>query len=77
MKSIWPMVLCAVFCAQTSFAQSTEEPSGCDALVALFIELGERSGETVSEAEARAEVLSENPTEAECLAMLALFEAQK
>jgi len=77
MKSRWTLVLCTILCGQPGFAQSTTEVSNCDALVALFVELAARSGETVSEAEARVELLSENPTEAECQAMLALFEAQK
>lgn len=71
------MALCACLCTAPAFAQTTTEGSSCDALIALFIELGELSGETVTEAEARAEVMSENPSEAECQAMLSLFEAQK
>ena len=77
MKSKSAMALCALLLATPGLAQSSAEETSCDRLVALFIELGARSGETVTEAEARAEVLSENPTEADCQAMLALFEAQK
>ena len=51
--------------------------SPCDQLVALFIELAERSGETVTEAEARTEVMAENLTDAECAAMQALFAGQQ
>ncbi|MEL7091126.1 MAG: hypothetical protein AAFN94_05260 [Pseudomonadota bacterium] len=56
-------------------AQGTGMPN-CDKLIALFIELAKRSGETVTEAQARAEVMSENPSDADCAAMLALFPAQ-
>ncbi|MEL6689392.1 MAG: hypothetical protein AAFP28_03655 [Pseudomonadota bacterium] len=57
--------------AQTN--SSGEELAPCDQLVALFMELARRSGSPVSEAEARQEVLQDNPTQAECAAMLALF----
>ena len=71
-----PVVLCvSIFCllaAQASAQNSTDAPN-CEKLVALYIELAKRSGETVTEASARAEVLSDNPTDAECAAMLALF----
>jgi len=72
-------LLIALFIASGTAAPTfaAEEKTECDKLVALFVELGRRSGETVSEAEARAKVLSENPTEAECAAMLALFPAQE
>ena len=52
---------------------SQQTQSQCDELVALYVELAERSGETVTLEEARAKVLSENPTDAECGMMLALF----
>lgn len=69
--------LCAWLLLQPAFADSSGEGGMCDRLVTLYIELGERSGQTVTKAQARAVVLSESPSEAECAAMLALFEAQK
>lgn len=56
----------------TALAQS-ETPPKCQELITLFIELADRSGETVTPQAARAEVMSENPSDQECAAMLELF----
>ncbi|MEO0917560.1 MAG: hypothetical protein AAFY31_11360 [Pseudomonadota bacterium] len=68
--------LLASLMTSPAFAEGSEDVSNCDQLIMLFIELGNMSGETVTEDEARAEVMSENPSEAECAAMLAMFEGQ-
>ncbi|MEL6889071.1 MAG: hypothetical protein AAFO86_10230 [Pseudomonadota bacterium] len=57
-------------------ANDLDDKPACQQLVALFMELAERSGEVVTEDEARAEVMSEDPGDAECAAMLALFPQQ-
>ncbi|MEO0670030.1 MAG: hypothetical protein AAFZ99_19105 [Pseudomonadota bacterium] len=57
-------------------ASDLDNKPACQQLVALFMELAERSGEVVTEAEARAEVMSENPADSDCAAMLALFPQQ-
>lgn len=64
------------FLASHAFGQSTDDKPKCEELVALFIELGERSGQTVTRDQAVAEVMSENPTDAECGMMLSLFPKQ-
>ncbi len=64
--------LCAVLMVATpSGAQSP--PPACEELIQLYIELAERSGQVITAGQARAEVMSENPTNEECGAMLALF----
>ncbi|MCH2078126.1 MAG: hypothetical protein MK180_14815 [Rhodobacteraceae bacterium] len=50
-----------------------QERAPCNELVALFMELARRSGQPASEAEARQEVLEDNPSQSECASMLALF----
>lgn len=74
-KLMFRLVCCAVctpvLIATPSFAQSPHP--ACEELVLLFIELGKRSGQDVTLEQARAEVLSENPSNEECQAMLALF----
>ena len=77
MKHCLIAFLFAVLLTLPEFAEAKEDLSNCDQLVALFIELAERSGETVTKEQAKAEVMSENPSQAECGAMLALFESQK
>lgn len=77
MKNCLTASLLSALLTFPAFAESKEDMSNCDQLVALFIELGKRSGETVTAEQAKAEVMSENPSEAECGAMLALFESQK
>ena len=57
-------------------ADATANKPACKELVALYLELAKRSGETVSETEATREVMAENPGNAECAAMLALFRNQ-
>ncbi|MEO0722160.1 MAG: hypothetical protein AAFY43_08435 [Pseudomonadota bacterium] len=66
---------CATVLLAAPLAAETPKTQ-CEELIDLFIELGERSGETVTLEEARAEVMSENPTDEECAAMLSLFPAQ-
>lgn len=77
MKLFLAATLLTLMTLQPALAASSDDMPFCDRLVALYMELAKRSGETVTEAQTRAEVLSENPTEAECAAMLALFETQK
>ncbi|MEL6882916.1 MAG: hypothetical protein AAFP87_00300 [Pseudomonadota bacterium] len=57
---------------QPAWAQTQDTPK-CQELIALFLELAERSGETVTPQAARAEVMAENPTDQECAAMIELF----
>ncbi|WP_299692700.1 hypothetical protein [uncultured Tateyamaria sp.] len=67
----------AILVATPTFADTLENKPACEELIALFIVLAEKSGETVSNASAQAEVMSENPSDAECAAMLALFPRQE
>ena len=69
------MFVLAVPLPQAAPAQD-DTMSNCEKLVALFVELADRSGETVTQAEAQAEVMSENPSEQECAAMLEMFAGQ-
>ena len=68
-------VLATLPCALVA-ADDLDTKPACQELIALFIELAERSGETVTPAQARAEVMSENPANSDCAAMLALFPKQ-
>jgi len=76
LKSILTAAVLVALLSQAAIAEGSDEIAPCDQLVALFIKLAEKSGETVTEAEARAEVMSESPSEAQCAAMQALFEGQ-
>jgi len=60
--------------ARSLFADETgiERPS-CKALEEVYIAIAEAAGEKVSETELQAAIYSENPTDAECAAMLAMF----
>lgn len=53
-------------------AQAQDRPA-CKALEAVFVELGKRSGEVPTDAQVKEAVYGENPTNADCQAMLALF----
>lgn len=77
MKHMLATALLLILFATGAGATDAASAKPCDQMVALFIKLAKLSGDTVTEAEARAEVLADNPTQAECAAMLAMFEAQK
>ncbi len=57
-------------------AETMADRPACKELEALYAELGERAGEPPSEAEIQAAIYDENPTNADCRAMLALFAMQ-
>jgi len=60
----------------TAIAQTGDRPA-CKALKELYVELAKRSGVTPSQTEIEEAVYGENPTNAECQAMLALFPVQE
>ncbi|WFE91746.1 hypothetical protein K1718_10405 [Roseibium porphyridii] len=77
MKMLCLAALTLSLSAAVSVASETDTKLTCEKLVALYIELGKSSGQAVSKEAARAAVMSENPSDADCAAMLALFSKQK
>ncbi|WP_306144699.1 hypothetical protein [Roseibium sp. MMSF_3412] len=76
MKMVCLAVLALSLSAAAAKSNGTDTKPNCEKLVALYIELGKSSGQAVSKAAARAAVMSETPSDADCAAMLALFSKQ-
>ena len=76
MKMACLAVLALSLSATATKANETDTKPTCEKLISLYIELGKSSGQAVSKEAARAAVMSENPSDADCAAMLALFSKQ-
>nr|WP_319386682.1 hypothetical protein [uncultured Roseibium sp.] len=73
MKIVCLAVLALSLYVAAAKADGKDAKPTCEKLIALYIELGKSSGQAVSKEAARAAVMSENPSDADCAAMLALF----
>lgn len=76
MKMVCLAALALSLSAAAAIANETDTKPTCEKLIALYIELGKSAGQAVSKEAARAAVMSENPSDADCAAMLALFSKQ-